>query len=325
MGSCGNSGTESAIAATSGAMVWIQGGAFHMGSNRFYPEERPVHPVRVDGFWMDAYPVTNAAFARFVEATGYRTVAEQTPEPRDYPQIDPACLVPGSLCFRPLRNRAALIRQPLSWWRYQPGACWRHPQGPGSSIAGKDAHPVVHVCYSDALAFAEWAGKSLPTEAEWEFAARGGLEQAEYAWGHEFTPGGRRLANTWLGEFPWHNLANGGHGGTSAVGSFPPNSYGLLDMIGNVWEWTSDHFLPHHSPPARQTCCMPSNPHVATPAAATTRVLKGGSFLCAPNYCRRYRPAARQGQSADSAAVHIGFRCIVRRWSGAAHLLRKER
>lgn len=302
-------------------MVWICGGAFLMGSDDFYPEERPAHRVRVDGFWMDEHPVTNAEFRRFVEVTGHLTVAERSPDPADYPGVDLALLVPGSLVFQRPPHRVDPHDVRL-WWAYAPGACWRRPEGPGTALDGRDRHPVVHVAYEDAAAYAAWAGKALPTEAEWEFAARGGLESAAYVWGDEFAPGGRHMANTWQGEFPWQNLAADGSEGASPVGAFPANGYGLFDMAGNVWEWTTDHFRPRHPDPAARLCCVPRNPRVDTVKASHTaagpgagipqRVLKGGSHLCAPNYCLRYRPAARQGQAADSSACHIGFRCVAR-------------
>ncbi len=306
-------------------MRWIPGGAFLMGSNEFYPEERPAHPVAVDGFWMDEHPVTNAQFRRFVRATGYVTVAERQPDPAHYPDADPALLVSGSLVFRRPQGPVSLGDVRV-WWAYVPGASWKQPEGPGSSLAGRARHPVVHIAYEDAGAYAAWAGKALPTEAEWEFAARGGLDGAPYVWGDEFAPGGRLMANTWQGQFPWQNLAADGHEGTSPVGAFPPNGYGLLDMAGNVWEWTSDFFTPRHPGEATKACCIPHNPRVDSPqhsyqpgqpdAHIPRRVVKGGSHLCAPNYCLRYRPAARQGETIDTSTSHIGFRCIVRRAAG---------
>jgi formylglycine-generating enzyme len=306
-------------ATLSGAMVWIPGGTFHMGSDSFYPEERPVHQVRVDGFWIDSHPVTNLEFRRFVDATGYRTVAERTPEPAGYPGVDPSLLVPGSLVFR-RPPRPVSLHDFRAWWAYVPGACWHRPEGPGSGLRGRDRHPVVHVAYEDAEAYAAWAGKALPTEAEWEFAARGGLDGAVYAWGDEPEPGGRPMANTWQGEFPWQNLATDGYEGTSPVGAFPANGYGLCDMTGNVWEWTCGFFTPRHAVEATKPCCVPGNPRVGADAGGDggpgapipRRVVKGGSHLCAPNYCLRYRPAARQGEAVDTSACHIGFRCIVR-------------
>jgi formylglycine-generating enzyme required for sulfatase activity len=275
-------------------MVAIPGGTFRMGSDRFYPEERPVRRVTVDGFWMDPGPVTVSEFRRFVEATGYVTVAERPLDPADFPGADPAMLVPGSLVFRRTRGPVDL-RDVLQWWDYKPGATWRD---------GPDDHPVTHVAFEDAETFAAWAGKDLPTEAEWEFAARGGLEDAVFAWGDEHAPGDRPMANTWQGEFPWQNLLTDGYEGTSPVGAFPANGYGLFDVTGNVWEWTGDLFDAGSSP--NKPCCVPPSPEIAR------RVIKGGSHLCAPNYCLRYRPAARQAEGVDTSTQHIGFRCIVR-------------
>ena len=304
-----------------GQMVWIPGGTFLMGSNDFYPEERPVHHVTVDGFWMDAHPVTNAEFRRFVKATSHVTVAERPPNPDDYPDADPALLVPGSLVFRRPPRRVGLDDY-RAWWAYVPGACWNRPEGPDSTLHGRDRHPVGHVAAEDAEAYASWAGKALPTEAEWEFAARGRLEGAVFAWGDEFAPNGRLRANTWQGEFPWLNLLTDGYEGTSPVGAFPANGYGLYDVAGNVWEWTSDFFTPRHPDEVARACCVPRNPRVESAeqsyaagrpdAHIPRRVLKGGSHLCAPNYCLRYRPAARQGEATDTSACHIGFRCIAR-------------
>jgi formylglycine-generating enzyme required for sulfatase activity len=288
-------------------MVWVPGGSFLMGSNAFYREERPVRRETVRGFFIDAHPVTNAQFRRFVGSTGYITLCERAPEPAMYPDADPALLVPGSLLFRKPRGRVDL-RDYRAWWEYAPGADWRHPQGPASDIDGRDDHPVVHVAHEDACAYAAWAGKALPSEAEWEFAARGGLDGATYAWGEEFAPHGRAMANTWHGRFPWENLTANGHAGTSPVDAFPPNGYGLYDMIGNVWEWTASLFAAPGAENSKQSCCTAGTPggHVAR------RVVKGGSHLCAPNYCLRYRPAARQGEAVDTSACHIGFRCVVR-------------
>jgi sulfatase modifying factor 1 len=300
-------------------MVWIPGGAFQMGSDRHYVEEAPAHQVEVDGFWMDAYPVTNADFRCFVEATGHRTAAERPPALADYPGARPELLVPASVVFRPPTGRVDLSNQ-YTWWSYVPGACWHHPRGPRSSLAGLDDHPVVHVTFDDAAAYARWAGKALPTEAEWERAARGGLDGAEYAWGEELTPGGQVMANTWQGEFPLDKRPTDGFDWTTPVGSFPPNPYGLYDMIGNVWEWTSDWYEPRHRLP--DGCCAATNPRGGArdksfdPSSPTTvigrKVMKGGSFLCAPNYCRRYRPAARMPQPVDTSTCHLGFRCVVR-------------
>ncbi|HWK65962.1 MAG TPA: formylglycine-generating enzyme family protein [Rhizobiaceae bacterium] len=302
-------------------MVWIEGGSFRMGSDRHYPEEKPVHRVEVDGFFMDKTPVTNRQFRRFIEATGHVTFAEIPPDPADYPGALPHMLRAGSLVFTPPRGPVDL-RNWSQWWDFKFRANWRRPYGPGSSIKGLDEHPVVHVAYSDALAYAQWAGKDLPTEAEWEFAARGGLDGAEFAWGEEFTPGGRHMANTWQGMFPFENLKSDGFDRTSPVTSFPPNAYGIYDMIGNVWEWTSDFWSARHPEDAAKACCVPVNPR-GGPAEASydpcqpririaRKVLKGGSHLCAPNYCRRYRPAARHAEPVDTSTSHVGFRCVAR-------------
>jgi formylglycine-generating enzyme len=289
-------------------MAWIPAEEFSMGSEDFYPEERPVHRVSVDGFWMDEHPVTAAEFRRFVRETGYVTVAERPLDPVDYPEADPDMLVPGSLVFRKATGPVNLTDY-RNWWEYVPGAYWKRPAGPGSSINGRDRHPAVHVSYEDVEAYASWAGKELPTEAEWEFAARGGLEAMDFAWGNEHFPEGKAMANTWQGEFPWQNLKLDGYEGTSPVGTFPPNGYGLYDMTGNVWEWTSDFFAIQHDSEPRSPCCAPS---VLEGERFPRKVIKGGSHLCAPNYCLRYRPAARQGESTDTSTSHIGFRCIVR-------------
>ncbi len=286
------------------ALVALPGGEFTMGSDDHYPEERPAHRRRVEPFEFAAHPVTNAQFAAFVDATGYVTVAEQAPDPADFPGADPADLVPGGLVFTPSSGPVDL-RDWSRWWRWQPGADWRHPLGPSSSIEAKADHPVVQVCFVDATAYAAWAGLRLPTETEWEFAARGGLEAREYAWGDELHPDGAVLANTWLGDFPYRST---GWGGTSPVGSYPANDWGLVDLIGNVWEWTADPHTPRHDAAGvdigqRRDLLSPSG----RPDAF--RVTKGGSHLCAPEYCRRYRPAARSPQSEDSATSHLGFRC----------------
>jgi formylglycine-generating enzyme required for sulfatase activity len=305
----------------------LAGGVFQIGSARGYPEEAPVRRVRVDPFWIDETPVTNRQFARFVEQTGYRTLAETAPDPRDYPGLAPEMAKAGSLVFTPTPGPVDL-RDFSQWWRFCFGADWRRPLGPDSSLQGLEDHPVVHVAYADAKAFARWAGKTLPTEAEFEYAARGGLDGAEFAWGDELAPGGAMLANYWQGEFPHENTREDGYDRTSPVRAFPPNAFGLYDMIGNVWEWTSDWFAlpkPEHKAlkrKAKGSCCTPANPRggaeresrdPATPHVRFGRkVLKGGSHLCAANYCQRYRPAARSPQAVDSSTSHIGFRCIIR-------------
>ena len=304
-------------------MVLLPGGAFAMGSNRFYAEEAPVRRVSVNPFWIDTRPVTNAEFAEFVGATGYRTLAEIAPDPAEYPGMDPTLAGPGSLVFT-MTDRPVDTRDPSQWWRWVPGADWRHPQGPGSTTAQILDHPVVHVAYCDAAAYAAWAGKALPTEAEHEFAARGGHDGLDYAWGNELCPGGQRMANTWHGLFPFANLAPDGWSRTSPVGAYPPNPYGVHDLIGNVWEWCEDWWsLPALTKkPAKATCCVVANPRggfrarsfdPALPEMKIPRkVLKGGSHLCAPSYCQRYRPAARHPQAIDSSTSHIGFRCVRR-------------
>jgi len=290
-----------------------------MGSDKHYPEESPAHTVKVEGFWMDKYQITNEQFASFIKATEYVTVAERVPNPKDYPGAKPELLQPASVVFRKPTHRVDL-RNHYNWWIYVPGADWRHPEGPHSSIEDRMQHPVVHLAYEDVEAYARWAGKELPTEAEWEFAARGGLEGATYAWGEEFAPNGKQMANTWQGEFPWQNLLTDGYETTAPVGQFPPNGYGLFDMIGNVWEWTTDWYTAHH--PATSPCCGSSNsqdgereqsydpqlPNIHIPR----KVIKGGSFLCAPNYCQRYRPAARMAQPVDTSTCHVGLRLIIR-------------
>jgi len=303
-------------------MVSIPGGEFLMGSNDFYPEESPAHRVSVAGFWMDERPVTVSAFRSFVDATGYRTVAERKPDPALYPDADPSLLVPGSLVFHPTAGPVDL-RDFRNWWSFVPGADWRHPEGRDTTVEGREEHPVTHVAFEDAESYASWAGKDLPTEAEWECAARGGLDAKTFVWGDEFAPGGAMMANTWQGEFPWENLLLDGYERTSPVGSFPANGFGLYDMAGNVWEWTSDFFTPRHR--QEHPCCVPSNPRVTSSEASHAlgepgahiprRVTKGGSHLCAPNYCLRYRPAARQGEAVDTSTGHIGFRCIRRKTS----------
>ena len=301
-------------------MLFIAGGSFRMGSDRHYPEEAPAHRVNVDGFWIDSTPVTNRQFREFVAATGHVTYAEIPPDPKDYPNALPHMLKAGSLVFTPPQHTVDL-RNWGAWWTFTFGANWREPYGPGSSIEGLDDHPVVHVAYVDVVAYARWAGKELPTEAEWEFAARGGLDEAEFAWGDDMNPDGRWMANTWQGGFPQENLADDGYERTSPVTHFPANGYGLFDMIGNVWEWTSDWYSAAHKADAAKACCIPRNPRGARmqesydscyPEVRIPRkVLKGGSFLCAPNYCRRYRPAARHAQPIDTSTCHVGFRCVV--------------
>jgi sulfatase modifying factor 1 len=307
-------------------MIWIPGGTFRMGSDKHYPEGAPAHCVSVDGFWIDRTPVTNRQFRKFVNATGHLTFAEIPPDPNDYPGALPHMLKAASLVFTPPKHPVDL-RDWSQWWRFKSGANWRRPYGPRSSISGLEDHPVVHVAYRDAEAYARWAGKELPTEAEWEFAARGGLDGAEFAWGDDFTLGGQHRANTWQGDFPHENRCDDGFARTSPVTAFPPNGYGIHDMIGNVWEWTADWYAARYDVDAEKPCCTPEKsrggrevqsydpdqPEIRIPR----KVIKGGSHLCAPNYCRRYRPAARHAEPVDTSTSHVGFRCVIRRGSKA--------
>jgi formylglycine-generating enzyme required for sulfatase activity len=289
-----------------------------MGSDGHYPEEAPAHRVAVDGFWIDRFAVTNREFAAFVERTGFVTVAERPLDAADFPGAPAENLVPGSLVFT-MTPGPVDLRHLSRWWTWTPGASWRRPHGPGSSITCREDHPVTHVAYEDAEAYAAWAGKALPTEAEWELAARGGLEGATYVWGDEPEPPGERLANYWHGDFPWRR--DPGYGTTTPVGAYGPNGYGLFDMAGNVWEWTSDWFASEHPEDADTPCCVPRNPRggdeessldAAQPQFRIPRkVIKGGSFLCADSYCLRYRPAARRPQMVDTGMSHIGFRCVA--------------
>ena len=302
-------------------MRLISEGIFTMGSTAFYPEEQPTRRVKVDSFWIDEAPVTNAQFAEFVEATGFVTFAEIPPDPKDYPGLDPAMAKAGSLVFTGAENPVAM-HDWSQWWSFVHGADWRHPLGPGSNIDDLMDHPVVHVAHRDAQAFADWADKRLPSEAEHEYAARGGHEGREFIWGDELAPGGAMLANYWQGRFPYENTVQDGWLRTSPVRHFPPNDYGLYDMAGNVWEWTDDWYSEPKPVNKRHAgaCCVIENPRGATRAASfdpcspglkiPRKVIKGGSHLCADNYCQRYRPAARQGEAIDSTTSHIGFRCV---------------
>jgi formylglycine-generating enzyme required for sulfatase activity len=306
-------------------MAWIPGGTFLMGTNdkESFLNERPAHLVQVEGFWMDVQDVTNSEFAKFVDATGYVTTAERpvnweelkkelppgTPKPGD------DALVPGSLVFTATSGPVPL-NDLSTWWRWVPGANWRHPEGPGSSIQRRENHPVVQVSWYDAVAYAQWAGKRLPTEAEWEFAARGGLESKRYVWGDDFRPGGRYMANTWQGVFPVRDSGEDGFAGTSPVGSFPPNGYGLYDMAGNVWQWCNDWYRvdAHVEAVSKSVCRDPAGPAESYDPAdpySPKRVVKGGSFLCNPSYCESYRPSARRGTPPDTGSSHTGFRCVI--------------
>ena len=298
-------------------LIELPGGQFRMGSTSFYPEEAPIHTVAVAPFAMERHPVTNAEFAEFVDATGYVTVAEKPLDPALYPGVAQEDLLPGALVFRPTAGPVNL-EDWRQWWDWAPGAHWRRPFGDGSDIAGKDNHPVVQIAYPDAGAYAAWANRRLPTEAEWEYAAAAGATTV-YAWGDEPTVDGKLMANTWQGRFPYRNDGALGWVGTSPVGIFPPNGFGLLDMIGNVWEWTTTPYSArgHARRDAgadRSSLDLPANsccPPPADPDPTVIQSLKGGSHLCAPEYCLRYRPAARSPQSQDSSTTHIGFRCVV--------------
>ena len=298
-------------------MVRVEGATFRMGSDSHYPEESPAHTVSVEGLWIDRFQVTNRQFAAFVDQTGYVTVAERPLDPSVFPGAPPENLVPGSLVFTRTDGPVDL-RHLSAWWTWTPGACWRHPDGPASSTDGRGDEPVVHVAFEDAEAYAAWAAKELPSEAEWELAARGGLDGCEFVWGDEPEPPGERLANYWHGDFPWRPQP--GYGARAQVGSYPPNAFGLYDMAGNVWEWTTDWYAARHREDADQACCMPRNPRgpgvegsydPAQPQFRIPRkVIKGGSYLCADSYCMRYRPAARRPQMVDTGMSHIGFRCV---------------
>jgi len=299
-------------------LQWIPAQTYTMGSDALYAEEGPAHAVRVAGFWIAAHQVTNAEYAAFVTATGYVTVAERPLNPDDFPGAPKENLVPGSMVFTGSRGPVDL-RNMSVWWTWTPGAAWSRPFGPGSSIAGREQHPVVHVAYEDADAYARWAGRALPTEAEWEAAARGGLDGATFTWGDDPEPPGQEFANYWHGDFPWR--ADAGYGATTPVGSYPPNGYGLFDMAGNAWDWTTDWYSARHATPD-DACCVPTDPRGPSEIgsldprqpqfAIPRKVIKGGSYLCADDYCLRYRPAARRPQMIDTGMSHIGFRCVVR-------------
>jgi formylglycine-generating enzyme required for sulfatase activity len=290
-------------------MVWVPGGSFWMGDNDV-ADARPEHLVYVDGFWMDQFEVTNRQFARFVEATGYQTIAEQPPDPREFPDVPPEELKPGSIVFSPPKQ-AIPLDDHLAWWTYLPGANWQHPEGPDSSINEREKYPVVHIAWHDAVAYCKWAGKRLPTEAEWELAARGGLDRNRYCWGNELRGDGRWRSNIWQGNFPNQNSAADGFRATAPVGSFPKGGYGLYDMSGNVWEWCADWYRPDyyvHSPPKNpqgpESSFDPQEPN------QPKRVQRGGSFLCSDQYCKRYIPGARGKGEPSSGASHIGFRAV---------------
>ncbi len=301
-------------------LISLDGGEFLMGSADFYPEEAPVHKVALDGFQIEAHPVTNAQFARFIRETRYKTVAER-PLPKDiFPDLQAKQRAPGTMVFYPTDGPVDLVNMG-QWWGWTRGASWKHPEGKGTTWRNRPDHPVVHIAYADALAYAEWAGRSLPSEAQWEYAARGGLEGKAFSWGDEQLPDGARMCKYYEGAFPYANAASDGHLRTAPVGSYPANGYGLYDMTGNVWEWTRDWYQDAHDSPADKPCCVPHNPRGGSRDASydpnqpqfkiPRKVIKGGSFLCADEYCQRYRPSARRPQMVDTGMSHIGFRCVV--------------
>ncbi|MEO7717040.1 MAG: formylglycine-generating enzyme family protein [Capsulimonas sp.] len=293
-------------------MVWIAPGRFQMGSdNAMFPDAQPVHPVTLDGFFIDRNLVTNAQFSRFIRATHYVTVAEQRPDPKLFPGVPADKLVPGAVVFAPPSHPVALD-DASQWWRYVPGANWRHPEGPKSSIAKRMDHPVVQVCWDDAAAYAKWAGKRLPTEAEWEYAARGGLSQKPYVWGDTFKPHSRTMANTFQGNFPDRNTHEDGYTGTSPVGKFPPNGFGLYDMAGNVWEWCADWYRPdYYKVSTRKNPRGPSTSYDPDEPSIPKRAQRGGSFLCTDQYCSRYMPGSRGKGDVLTGTSNVGFRCVV--------------
>lgn len=313
------------LSKTDTGMVLIEAGSFVMGSDESYAEthEMPSIEVQIKSFYIDRTEVTNADFSRFVEKTGYLTVAERPIDwerlkkelPADVPKPPDSLLVPGSLVFSPPAGPVPFDRLDR-WWKWVPGASWKHPEGPSSSLDGRMNHPVVHIAFEDAEAYAVWAGKRLPTEAEWEYASRGGQTGKRFAWGDEIAPGGQFLANYFQGDFPHANTSADGFESTAAVGSFPPNGYGLFDMIGNVWEWTSDYYRPDTKElyRAQGSCHDPLGPSDSfdpnDPYASDKRVIKGGSFLCSEQYCSNYRPSSRMASSFDSGQGHLGFRCV---------------
>jgi len=306
-------GQTNSFLGSTNCMVWIAGGTFWMGADDGRSDELPLHQVTVDGFWMDKTEISNEQFEKFVDATGYVTIAERKPDAKDFPGADPQLLVPGSLVFTP-PPEAVPLNDASIWWRYVPGANWRHPDGPDSSLAGRANYPVVQVAWEDAAAYARWAGKRLPTEAEWEFAARGGLDRQKYDWGNEQKPNGQWRANIWQGEFPIQNTSEDGFKGLAPVGSFAPNDYGLYDMAGNVWEWCADWYRPDyyaHSPAKNPT--GPDDSYDPDEPGAKKRVQRGGSYLCSDVYCSGYRPGARMKCTPDTGLSNAGFRCVLSR------------
>ncbi len=300
-----------AVVVDSPKMVFIAGGTFQMGTDdAAFADARPVHAVTVKGFWMDEHEVTNAEYAKFVQATNYVTVAESVLDPKDFPGIPPESLVPGSGVFSP-PAQAVNLDNPLQWWKYVPGASWKHPLGPSTNLRGLENYPVIHICYTDALAYATWAGKRLPTEAEWEFAAQGKKPGQKYYWGNELKPGGKWMANIYQGSFPDKNTGEDGFIGIAPVKSFAPNGYGLYDMDGNVWEWCNDFYrADYYSKSPASNPKGPADSYDPDEPEAVKRVQRGGSFLCSDAYCIRYRPGSRGKGEINSGSNNLGFRCV---------------
>jgi len=294
-------------------MVWIPKGSFWMGSNDGKPNERPAHSVSLDGFWIDSHPVTNQQFAQFVQETGYVTFSERELDPKDFPGVPKDKLVSGSAVFKQPKKPVSMNNY-LNWWEYVPGASWKHPEGAGSNLKGRENHPVVHVTYEDALAYAKWSGKQIPTEAQWEYAARGGMDKKTYTWGNKPKHLKKKMANIWQGDFPYKNKNIDGYTGTSPVKSFPANEYGLYDMAGNVWEWTQDWYHPDYfkfSPKKNPIGVEKERSLDPNELGVPKRITKGGSFLCSEKYCTGYRPSARMASDPKTSLSHTGFRCVV--------------
>ncbi|WP_210415724.1 formylglycine-generating enzyme family protein [Bdellovibrio sp. ZAP7] len=311
------------------SMVWIPGGEFWMGSNNpSVIDAQPEHRVHIDGFWMDQYLVTNRDFMDFVDETGYVTVAERRLDPKDYPDLPAELLAPGAIIFSPRIERTDLGISGSVYWRWQPGANWRHPEGPGSDLRGRELMPVIHVSYADAEAYANFRGKRLPTEAEWEYAARGGLDRMPFSWGKDFRPSGKFMANTWQGNFPYFDSAEDGFKGLSPVGSFPPNGYGLYDMTGNVWQWVSDwyraDYFKHQADKVTVNPQGPKSSEKGPDPSYKKRVQKGGSYLCTDSYCSNLDPGARRRGDVWSGSPQVGFRLVTSEPANASFTFKQK-